>query len=476
MNEAWSRRISRRDAIRLAGSVATASALPLNRARATAQERVLAAAPAQVQMVGDAYPATKVWTYNGKVPGPELRFRQGERLRVDLRTGLEAPTTVHWHGIRLPNAMDGVPHVAQPPVPPGERFLYEFDLPDAGTYWYHPHVQSDRQVGRGLSGALIVEEPNALDVDRELVWMLSDWRLDDQAQLVEDFGNLHDLSHNGRLGNTVTIDGRVPERFEVSPGERLRLRLINAANARVFELEFRGHEPSVIALDGQPIQPHLPADGRMVVAPGQRVDLILDCTGTPGSVSQVIDYQYQDRPYRLIDMAYGATPPRAGSRPPVAPLPRNPLPAPDLGAARRHEIVLGGGMMGGMAQATVDGRPLPMREMMGQGLAWALNGIAADESHAHEPLFDAKLGESVILGFVNDTAWPHPMHLHGHVFRVLARNGTAPAHEEWRDTVLVDAEERVEIAFRADNPGDWMIHCHILEHQAGGMMGLFRAG
>lgn len=466
---------SRRSAMRLMGAAAAASALPL-RAGAGAAERVLTAAPAKVNLVGDAYPATSVWAYEGSIPGPELRLRQGERLRVAFENKLEAATTIHWHGIRLPNAMDGVPHVTQPPVAPGERFAYAFDLPDAGTYWYHPHAQSDRQVGRGLSGALVIEEAEAPEVDRDLVWLLSDWRLDQQAQLVENFGNMHDVAHDGRLGNTVTINGQVRERFEVAPGERIRLRLINAANARIFELEFRNHAPLIVALDGQPIEPHQPSKGRVVVAPGQRADLVLDCTGTPGSISQVVDYQRQSQPYRLIDLAYSDVPIRKEGLPGPKRLPRNPLTDPDLSKPQRHEILLGGGMMGGMMQATVDGRRLSMREMFGQGLAWALNGVAATEAHAHAPLFEARLGDSLALGFVNETAWPHPMHLHGHIFRVVSRNGAAPAHEEWRDTLLIEPEERVEIAFRADNPGDWMIHCHILEHQAGGMMGLFRVG
>jgi FtsP/CotA-like multicopper oxidase with cupredoxin domain len=467
--------MSRRGAMRLISAAAAASALPL-RGRAWASERLLTAAPAKVHLVGDAYPATSVWAYEGTIPGPELRFRQGERVRVGLENRLEAPTTIHWHGIRLPNAMDGVPNVTQPPVAPGARFLYEFALPDAGTYWYHPHAQSDRQVGRGLSGALVVEEGEAPEVDRDLVWLLSDWRLDQQAQLVENFGNMHDVAHDGRLGNTVTIGGQVPERFEVASGERLRLRLINAANARIFDLEFRDHAPAVIALDGQPVEPHAPAKGRVVVAPGQRTDLILDCTGGPGSVSEVVDYQYQSQPYRLIDLAYSGVPIRKERLPGPRRLPPNPLAEPDLSASQRHEIVLGGGMMGGLTHATVDGRQLSMREMVGQGLAWALNGVAGTEAHAHTPLFEAALGSTVRLGLVNETAWPHPMHLHGHLFRVVSRNGAAPAHEEWRDTLLIEPEERVEIAFRADNPGNWMIHCHILEHQAGGMMGLFRVG
>ena len=467
--------VSRRGALRLMGAAAAASAVARG-ARAQSGERVLTAAPATVNLVGDAYPATSVWAYEGTVPGPELRFRQGDRLRVALHNKLEAPTTIHWHGIRLPNAMDGVPHATQPPVAPGGSFTYEFDLPDAGTYWYHPHAQSDRQVGRGLSGALVVEETAPEQVDRDLVWLLSDWRLDPQAQLVANFGNMHDVSHDGRLGNTVTINGQVPERFEVSPGERLRLRLINAANARIFELEFRDHAPLIVALDGQAIDPHRPAEDRVVVAPGQRTDLILDCIGAPGGVSQVNDFQYRSQPYRLVDLAYSDVPIRRERLPQPERPPRNPVPEPDLSAPQRHDIVLGGGMMGGMTHATVDGRQLSMREMVGQGLAWALNGAAATEAHSQPPLFEARLGSSVVLGIVNETAWPHPMHLHGHIFQVIGRNGTPPARQEWRDTVLIEPEERLEVAFRADNPGDWMIHCHILEHQAGGMMGLFRVG
>jgi len=467
--------LSRRGAMRLIGAAAAASTVPAG-VRAQTAQRVLTAAPAKANLVGDVYPATAVWAYGGTVPGPELRFRQGERLRIAFENQLPAPSTIHWHGVRLSNAMDGVPHVTQPPVPPGERFLYEFELPDAGTYWYHPHAQSDRQVGRGLSGALIVAEAGAPQVDRDLVWLLSDWRLDQQAQLVEDFGNMHDLMHDGRLGNTVTVNGQVPERFAVAPGERLRLRLINAANARIFELEFRDHSPVVIALDGQPVEPHAPLEGRVVVAPGQRTDLILDCGGAPGSVSQVLDFQKQSRPYRLVDLAYSDVPIRKEGLPGPKRLPRNPLSEPDLSNPQRHEIVLGGGMMGGMSHAMVDGRQLSMREMVGQGLGWALNGVAASEAHDHPPLFEARLGDSLVLGFVNETAWPHPMHLHGHSFRVVSRNGAVPRHENWRDTVLIEPEERVEIGFRADNPGDWMIHCHILEHQAGGMMGVFRVG
>ena len=129
---------------------------------------------------------------------------------------------------------------AKPIAANGGRFLYEFDLPDAGTFWYHPHLGSPEQVARGLYGALIVEEREPPTVDRDLVWVLSDWRLDREARIVENFGNPMDASHAGRIGNTVTVNGAIRDSFAVRAGERIRLRLINASNARIYGLEFEG--------------------------------------------------------------------------------------------------------------------------------------------------------------------------------------------------------------------------------------------
>jgi len=245
--------MKRREFLALA---AVASAWP-SAARSAALR--LKVAPARQHLVGAAHPQTETWSYNGAVPGPELRFRQGDRLRIEVENALDADTTVHWHGLRVPNAMDGVPHLTQPPIAArGGRFAYEYDLPDAGTYWYHPHLGSAEQVGRGLYGALIVAERNPPAVERDVVWVLSDWRLDREARIVADFGNFMDASHAGRIGNTVTVNGRVEESFAVRAGERIRLRLVNAATARIFALRVEGHEPWVIALDGQPVAPHRP--------------------------------------------------------------------------------------------------------------------------------------------------------------------------------------------------------------------------
>ena len=276
----------------------------------------LTAAPMTVRLSsGQEVPG---WAYNGRIPGPEIRVRQGERLEITVENGLDEETTVHWHGVRVPHAMDGVPHLTQPPIAPGESFVYEFDCPDAGTFWYHPHHRSFEQAGRGLSGPVVVEEKEPIQVDRDVTWVLDDWRLLQDAAIRDDFGNLHDVSHAGRLGNTVTVNGRVPETFPVRAGERVRLRLVNVANARIFGLTFEDHEPTVIAYDGQPVEPHRPAAGRILLGPAMRADVVIDMSGRPNERFTVVDRFYQGREYRLLDLVYDAEPLR--DRPLEAPI------------------------------------------------------------------------------------------------------------------------------------------------------------
>jgi len=462
--------MTRRDLMVGAAGASLAALLPRT---ASAGDFNLTARPARVLLV-PGQPETAVWAYNGTVPGPEIRVRQGTRSRITVENRLAEETTMHFHGIRLPNAMDGVPHLTQPPIAPGAIFTYEFDVPDAGTYWYHPHIDSSVQLGRGLSGPFIVEEPEPIAVDRDVVWMLSDWRLLPDAQIRDDFRNMHDMSHNGRVGETVTINGRVPDTFAVRGGERVRLRLINAANARVFGLRFTGHQPMVIAYDGHAVTPHAPPDGAVVLGPAMRVDLILDMAGRPGQRFQIIDDYYRGLAYRLVDLVYDSTPLRAG--PPGSPIALRPntVPEPDLGSAERQEVTFNGGMMGMMMmQQRGMGGMGNMMEMMRSGRIWFMNGVAMT-GHVMEPMLTLARGRTALIAMNNETTWWHPMHLHGHAFRVVSRNGAPTRYREWRDTVLVAPRERVEVAFVADNPGDWMFHCHVLEHQESGMMGIIR--
>jgi FtsP/CotA-like multicopper oxidase with cupredoxin domain len=454
--------------LRAGGALAAVAMLPGRRTVAAEDviETNLIAGTGRTAFAGESLPATDVWCYSGRVPGPEIRVRQGARVRIRLDNTLSQDTTVHWHGIRVPNAMDGVPDLTQPPIPPGGSFLYAFAVPDAGTYWYHPHDHSSEQVGRGLAGAFIIEEPDPPPADRDLVWVLGDWRLRQDASIAGGFDNPMEMSMAGRVGNTVTINGRIPAPFAVRSGERIRLRLINAAAGRIFGLEFRGLHPLVIAFDGQPVEPHAPEGGRVVLGPAMRTDLILDMTGKPGGRASIVDSFYKRLSYRLVDIAYGDEPPlRQSALPPPRTLPANTMPEPDVARAQRHRVTLTGGMMGSGGMGMMGG--------MGGGAMWAINGVAA-EGHSMAPMLTLDRGATYVLAIDNQTGWHHPIHLHGHSFRVITRNGRPTRLRAWRDTFLMAPREQAEIAFVADNPGDWMFHCHILAHQDGGMMSVIR--
>jgi FtsP/CotA-like multicopper oxidase with cupredoxin domain len=418
----------RRHFIAATAALAVAPLAPRAWSAAPVRPFTLEAGIARVPLVGDPHPPTEAWCFDGKVPGPELRARQGERLRVVVTNRLAEGTTVHWHGLRLPNAMDGVPGLTQPPIAPnGGTFAYEFDLPDAGTYWYHPHSRSFEQVARGLAGVLIVDEPERYPADRDVTWALQDWRLTRDAQLAGGFGNMMDRTHAGRVGNTVTVNGVVAESFDVRAGERIRLRLANLAVARIFGLEFQGHRPRVIAYDGQPVAPHEPEGGLLVLGPGERIDVVLDMTGAPGERFAVVDRFYRQNTNELLALAYGKEKSLRERFGVVPALPPNPTPEIDLARAARHEIVFAGGMGPGMMGGGGSmGRGMGGGMMGGgmAGMAWTINGVAVmEDGHAHDPLLTLERGRTVVLAMANDTNWHHPIHLHGHFFRVLTRNG-----------------------------------------------------
>jgi FtsP/CotA-like multicopper oxidase with cupredoxin domain len=486
--------ISRRTLLLAGAGIAFAPRVSSWSARADGTRVIhLSAAPAQVSLVGADYPTTNVWAYDGQVPGPTLRLRQGEPVQIIVENKLDEDTTVHWHGIRLPNAMDGVPGLTQPPIRPGESFVYEFTPPDAGTFWYHPHADSLQQLGRGMVGALIVEEKSPLSFDRDILWMIGDWRLKRDAQIAGGFGNGMEAAMSGRVGNTVTINGTLPTEETVRAGERVRLRLVNGALARIMALRFEDHRPVIVAIDGQPCDPHEPEDGRVVVGPAMRVDLALDMQGEPGRRYRVVDDFYDDLAYTLTHLAYDM---RAAARTKplerIASLPNNPLPEPDLARAERHQLALQGGMMSGMMMGGMMGgggmmgegmMGRGMMDMMGRGMmggmgdgAWSINGTSmTGDGHADmQPLLTLKRGRSYVLSLRNETAWWHPMHLHGHSFRIVAHNGEPNPRRIWGDTVLVPPRETIDVAFVADSPGDWMLHCHVTDHQMAGLMTVLR--
>ena len=409
---------------------------------------------------------TRVMHYNQSIPGPLLRLPQGRETVIQFTNALDEASSVHWHGLRIDNAMDGVPGMTQKAVEFGGRFEYRLLPPDAGTYWYHTHQRSWAQMALGLAGILIVEETNPPQVDQDLIFAIDDWRLDDDMQFDRNsLGAMHDWAHAGRMGNVITVNGQTEKRYRVAHGERLRLRLVNIANARVMNLLFNEPQISVIAVDGQPVEPYAPQGGRVQLAPGQRVDLVIDMMSDPGQRS-LIEVVIGEYAYEVASFDYAADdlrreqPLQTPIRLEPNPLQRLSLPEEFLHVPMRME----GGAMGGMRSAMYEGRELDVRELVKQRKIWAINGVAG---LPREPLFRVKRGTAVSLDVNNDNRWPHAMHLHGHHFIYHK------TPQLWRDTALFARGEQGSMRFIADNPGKWLIHCHMVEHMAGGMVTWF---
>lgn len=399
---------------------------------------------------------TPVWTYNGGLPGPELRMKRGDRVIVHFTNNLPEPTTIHWHGLRIPIEMDGVPDVSQPAVEPGETFTYDFVVPDAGTFWYHPHVASAAQVGFGLYGAFVVTDPDEpADLGDELTLVLSDMSVDEDGSLQPpdlsgDLGTLF-----GREGNIVLVNGKVNPVINVRAGRRQRWRIINAARSRYFQLGLANHTFTRIGGDAGFIE-HPVQVNTVVVTAAERAEVVVEPTGQAGDQLPV-----QWIPY---DRGFGSV----FARPEVTvfrmqitddepyeevPLPEmsREIPPLDLNVARLVQIEL-------TQNDSIDGK-----------FALGINGVPSWEA---EPL-RVMVGETLVWELKNTIDFAHPFHLHGFFFQVLQVNGVAPAVKEWKDTVDVPVDATVLIAVKFDErPGMWMFHCHILDHADAGMMGM----
>ena len=455
---------TRRDFL-MQGAVAMATlSLPGQLRAAPLGFQPLTARKARIQLAPKSYPKTDIWGYGGALPGPELRLMQGARLQRRFVNELPQASSIHWHGVRIDNAMDGVAGLTQPAVEPGQGFDYDFIAPDAGTYWYHAHNRSTEQVARGLYGALIVEEAEPPDVDREEVLILDDWLLNpENAQIDPDFTSRHDRSHAGRRGNFIVTNGQHDLSFNVRQSERLRLRLVNVANARIFVLTLKGLKGWTIALDGMPLASAQPMTDALILGPGQRADLIVDVTAKPGETAHVVRVE-DGKGFSQIALPVSGSASTAARDIPVA-LPRNPK--MDLGGLQGAVPVrlnMQGGAMGTLDAAVLDGERKSFRELVDANQFWAFNGaIGMTET----PLAKLAVGQTAKLEIYNDTSFPHAMHLHGMHFREINQRGTLGP---LRDTLLMFGGETKTIGFVADNPGDWLFHCHMLSHAASGMM------
>lgn len=402
------------------------------------------------------YKEASVWGFDGLVPGPELRFQKGDWVSVRFDNQLPEASSIHWHGIRNLNGMDGVAGLTQAAVEPGQQFRYEFPLPDSGTYWYHSHAKTWSQVARGLYGPLIVEDKADPAVDHDLALMIDDWRLAEDGTIDEtSFGSLHDWAHGGRLGNWLTVNGESHPKIPVIADARLRLRLINAANARVFTLALPV-AGTLIAEDGFP-RIHR-AVTEVTLAPAQRADIILDVAPGESTIFEVRNGE----PYPAFSLISQGDDQTAVAK---AKLKQQPVPLPPTEIDLEIPLHMQGGAMGNLREAQFHGKLMPIRELAQQHRkVWAFNGKIGDH---HDALARVQRNQIVSIQVFNDTRWEHAMHLHGHHFWVQTEDGRFIDGQ--RDTYLFARGERANLIFIADNPGAWLFHCHMLEHHEAGM-------
>jgi FtsP/CotA-like multicopper oxidase with cupredoxin domain len=405
-----------------------------------------------------------------------IRIRQGEELRLRFSNATTAPLTLHWHGVRGPNAMDGVGGLTQEPVPPGGTFEYRFTPPDAGTFLIRTCVPGStaEATERGLYGILVVEEAEPARVDRDLALVVDDWRLAEDGTLAP-FGTgpeaaLGQEAALGRLGNWLTVNSRpVPERLELAPGSRVRLRLVNAANTRSMPIRFEGLRAYVIAVDGQPTDTFEPLRATLPFIPGSRYDLLIDLPEEGGQTGSVMAVLGQPQP--LVTLATVGEP-ASKSRPPlsaIAPLASNTRlpPAIRLQDAVRRDVVIAAGRIAppgrpGARAAVSEGpaRPAQTPAPGAPPTGWSINGVPG--AATNPPLLRAKRGQPVVLAIINQTPVVQPIHLHGHSFRLLHPfdDGWEPY---WLDTMQIPENRTVRIAFHADNPGKWVLSAMVME-------------
>lgn len=393
---------------------------------------------------------------------PVLRARRGDPFAARLVNRLNEPTTLHWHGIRLANSQDGVPFVTQPYVYPGDTYDYAFSPPDAGTFWYHPHCNTLTQMGRGLAGVLVVEDARDPMFDGEVVLNLRDFRLGGDGQFIEQF-KPRDAAKTGTFGTLRTANWQREPRYDVPAGGLVRLRILAADVTRIYNLRLTGAQAEIIAIDGHPVLQRMALD-MVVVAPGQRLDLAVRVADAEGMEMALEDIRPSTPKIVARLRAVGSSLKRSLGD--LGPLAENAGVEADLTSATEIPLLL---------SATAENAA---RDSICGSIGysfWAINKIPypGDTPDPTAPIAELKLGRTYLLNLENVTPHAHPIHLHGMNFKAIASNKRA-VQPLVSDTYLVLPDEKVQLALVADNPGDWVFHCHVIEHQKTGMTGYFR--
>ena len=397
--------------------------------------------------------------FNNCMPGPLIMAERGNILRVVFDNALEEETTIHWHGLRLPNSMDGTTAV-QNPIKPGEQFVYEYELKDVGLYWYHPHMDVDAQVERGLQGAIWIQDPEAPDIDTEIV-VLDDILLNSQDQIEEPTEGMM-MSNMGRLGNQLIISGQIEPTILMKKGEWKLLAFVNSANTRYFDLSLDDHQMQLVGTDGGFLKSPIEID-QLVLAPGERALVLIQGTGKEGEHYSLFNHRYNFSNMGGFGMGCSGGMTGAG---------HDPLPSKTtvLNIAYGDETV----------EETT--QPVFLRDNLeafsatdpthiwkidmahGGHMDFTIDG----ETYPDVPVVSAQVGQRTFV-IENNSTMDHPFHIHGERFQVMEMD-----YVGWKDTFNIPAESKITIVSELENPGDWMYHCHILEHEENGMMGVFQ--
>jgi len=403
--------------------------------------------------------STRMWTFNKLSPGPLLQAFVGDTVRVHVTNQLDEPTTVHWHGMRIAADMDGVVMGSLVAIAPGETFTYEFVPPEAGTFWYHPHVRSNVQVEAGLYGAFIVHEAEEMrpEVDADRIFVLDDIRLDSDGSISDHATAGMDIMH-GRAGNILMVNGETDApRVDMVPGSVERWRLVNTANARTLQLSFRGLEVREIGADAglwPQAWTRMVSEVELPVGARAELEVRLADGEDQGEMNFVV----------LVSDGNGGVAEEdiqaVRVRPPGSEL----TPIGAAGHTANPAMTMPDRTMDDAVDKTVE---FSGYNDNGQ-IIFTMNGLAWPDYDD----WTVDRGEVQVIDITNDLGMEHPFHLHGQWFSVLGVDGEPVEQPGLRDTVLVGGLQTVRIAASFENPGDWMVHCHILEHAEAGMMAM----
>lgn len=422
--------------------------------------------------------SVEAWTFNGSVPGSQIRVQEGEQVKIRLENELPDPVSIHWHGIPVPNTMDGIPGVTQNAVQPGEFFIYEFTVTEPGTYMYHTHQDGVNQLDKGLYGSFIVE-PKIKSYDRDYSLMLDEWMSStgntssmegmdhsnmsgmdsnestatNDSSMVHNMNNYDIYSINGKSGDLI-------DPLTVKEGENVRIRLTNVGFLS-HKIHLHGHNFKVVAIDGQDInEPEEIKDQLITIAPGERYDIEFTANN-PGEWYLECHGDMEGAEEMKTKIIYEGNSTKGDNS-------NQSLSLPEFNYTN-----YGVNKFGGFSLEQEFDLEYSMElntAMDGEEMMYTINGKAFPETEN----IQVKSGDLVKVKLINKSSTDdHPMHLHGHFFQALSKNGKPlEGSPIVKDTINLKPGDEFVVAFKADNPGNWLFHCHDLHHATAGMVNM----